>query len=158
MYPDNNGFGLGLTSGPSNGKRVFKISKGKYFVVCFCLLQETISDSTGTLTNAEAVSQFTILASTNKGNKPDFHKAADPAKAKELYEWFFSKIQELYEPEKVKNGIFQAMMEVELKNDGPVGVDYTCEDGAVNTECRLVMFSTPVLANTDLKNLGHLRD
>ncbi|MCJ1351663.1 MAG: D-tyrosyl-tRNA(Tyr) deacylase [Icmadophila ericetorum] len=80
------------------------------------------------------VSQFTILASTNKGNKPDFHKAANPAKAKELYDWFFNKVQELYEPEKVKNGIFQAMMEVELKNDGPVGVDYTCEDGAVTLE------------------------
>ncbi len=41
-------------------------------------------------------------------------------------------MQEIYEPEKVKNGVFQAMMEVGLVNDGPVGVDYRCEDGAVN--------------------------
>jgi len=32
----------------------------------------------------------------------------------------------------VKDGVFQAMMDVALVNDGPVGVDYTCEDGAVN--------------------------
>ena len=41
-------------------------------------------------------------------------------------------MQEIYDPEKVKNGVFQAMMEVGLVNDGPVGVDYRCEDGAVN--------------------------
>lgn len=39
---------------------------------------------------------------------------------------------EIYQPEKVKNGIFQAMMQVELVNDGPVGVDYRCDDGEVN--------------------------
>lgn len=78
------------------------------------------------------VSQFTLLASTKKGNKPDFHGAAGGEKAKELYDCFFAKVQELYEPEKVKNGVFQAMMEVGLVNDGPVGVDYRSEDGAVN--------------------------
>lgn len=38
---------------------------------------------------------------------------------------------ELYAPEKVKNGVFQAMMEVELNNDGPVGADYCSEDSAL---------------------------
>ncbi len=78
------------------------------------------------------VSQFTLLASTNKGSKPDFHRAADHEKAKELYGQFYAKVQEMYTPEKVKNGVFQAMMEVGLVNDGPVGVDYRCEDGEVN--------------------------
>lgn len=64
------------------------------------------------------VSQFTLLASTKKGNKPDFHGAAGGEKARELYDRFFLKVQELYESEKVKNGVFQAMMQVGLVNDG----------------------------------------
>ncbi len=52
--------------------------------------------------------------------------------AKELYDQFFAKVQELYSPDKVKNGVFQAMMDVGLVNDGPVGVDYRSEEGAVN--------------------------
>ena len=78
------------------------------------------------------MSQFTLLASTKKGSKPDFHGAAGGGKAKELYEHFFAKVQELYDSEKVKNGVFQAMMQVGLVNDGPVGVDYRSDDGAVN--------------------------
>jgi len=41
-------------------------------------------------------------------------------RAKELYDYFVSKVQKGYESEKVKNGVFQAMMEVSLINDGPV--------------------------------------
>ncbi len=78
-----------------------------------------------------AVSQFTLLASTKKGNKPDFHRSASGDNARTLYKTFFTKVQQLYETEKVKDGIFQAMMDVALVNDGPVGVDYRCEDGAV---------------------------
>lgn len=78
-----------------------------------------------------AVSQFTLLANTRKGNKPDFHGAAKPEEAKQLYDYFFSKLQNLYSAEKVKDGVFQAMMEVGLVNDGPVGVDYRSDNGAV---------------------------
>ena len=78
------------------------------------------------------VSQFTLAASTKKGNKPDFHGAAGGEKARELYDYFFDKVQNLYEPEKVKNGVFQAMMEVGIVNDGPVGVEYHSHDGVVN--------------------------
>jgi D-aminoacyl-tRNA deacylase len=70
------------------------------------------------------VSQFTLLANTRKGNKPDFHGAAKPNEAKELYDYFFSKVQDLYTADKVKDGVFQAMMQVGLVNDGPVGVEY----------------------------------
>ena len=79
------------------------------------------------------MSQFTLLASTKKGNKPDFHRSASGVKAKELYRSFFKKVQDLYEPEKVKDGIFAAMMDVTLVNDGPVGVDFNCIDGVVNS-------------------------
>ena len=78
------------------------------------------------------VSQFTLLASLKKGNKPDFHQSASGLKAKTLYQAFFKKVQELYEPERVKDGIFAAMMDVALVNDGPVGLDYTCLDGEVH--------------------------
>jgi D-aminoacyl-tRNA deacylase len=57
-----------------------------------------------------SVSQFTLLASTKKGSKPDFHGALDGEQAKALYEVFFSKVQEGYKPERVKDGVFQAMM------------------------------------------------
>lgn len=66
------------------------------------------------------VSQFTLLASTKKGSKPDFHGALGGDEAKRLYQYFFDKMQEGYGVEKVKNGVFQAMMEVALVNDGPV--------------------------------------
>jgi D-aminoacyl-tRNA deacylase len=66
------------------------------------------------------VSQFTLLASTKKGNKPDFHGAMGGDEAKKLYQYFFQKVQQGYQAEKVKDGVFQAMMQVALVNDGPV--------------------------------------
>ncbi|KAF2138599.1 uncharacterized protein K452DRAFT_88884 [Aplosporella prunicola CBS 121167] len=79
------------------------------------------------------VSQFTLLASTKKGNKPSFHNATAD-NARQLYTSFFAKVQDLYEKDKVKDGVFQAMMDVSLVNDGPVGLDYRCEDEAVTLE------------------------
>ncbi|KAI9735829.1 MAG: D-tyrosyl-tRNA(Tyr) deacylase [Cirrosporium novae-zelandiae] len=80
------------------------------------------------------VSQFTLLANTKKGNKPDFHGAAPPNRARDLYNQFFAKVQEKYSEDKVKNGVFQAMMQVGSVNDGPVGVDYHSADAAVTLE------------------------
>lgn len=80
------------------------------------------------------VSQFTLLASTKKGKKPSFHRSAPEQLARDLYSSFYKKTQELYEKEKVKDGVFQAMMDVALVNDGPVGLDYRCEDEAVTIE------------------------
>lgn len=56
------------------------------------------------------VSQFTLLASTKKGSKPDFHGALGGDEAKELYQLFVEKVQKGYVNEKVKDGVFQAMM------------------------------------------------
>ncbi|KAI0530030.1 D-Tyr tRNAtyr deacylase-like domain-containing protein [Xylaria digitata] len=69
------------------------------------------------------VSQFTLLASTKKGNKPDFHGAAGGEEAKRLYQYFFEKVRQGYAADKVQNGVFQAMMEVALVNDGPVTLE-----------------------------------
>ncbi|KAJ5306124.1 hypothetical protein N7508_005139 [Penicillium antarcticum] len=69
------------------------------------------------------VSQFTLYAKMKKGNKPDFHDAAKPETARRVYDYFYDKMRESYIPDRVKNGVFQAMMEVELKNDGPVTIE-----------------------------------
>lgn len=68
------------------------------------------------------VSQFTLLASTKKGHKPDFHGAAGGDQARNLYHYFVSRVQGAYLSDRVKDGVFQAMMDVALVNDGPVGV------------------------------------
>lgn len=60
--------------------------------------------------NQDPVSQFTLLASTKKGSKPDFHGALGGDQARELYQLFFSKVQQGYKPDRVKDGVFQAMM------------------------------------------------
>ena len=66
------------------------------------------------------VSQFTLLASTRKGSKPDFHGAMAGPAAREIYDHFVAQVQQSYGADRVKNGVFQATMEVGLVNDGPV--------------------------------------
>jgi len=57
-----------------------------------------------------------------KGPKPDFHYAMPPNEAKEFYQRFVDMFRNSYIPEKVKDGEFGAMMEVEIINDGPVTI------------------------------------
>ena len=64
------------------------------------------------------VSQFTLYGDCRKGRRPSFIHAARPEKADPLYQAFMDEISRLGVP--VKAGIFQAMMDVELINDGPV--------------------------------------
>jgi len=66
------------------------------------------------------VSQFTLLASTQKGNKPDFHRAMGAESSKEMYATFLERMGQLYSPDKIKDGRFGAMMNVSLTNEGPV--------------------------------------
>ena len=71
--------------------------------------------------NCLVVSQFTLHASTKKGNRPSFIIAARPEQAIPLYEKFISQLEiELGKP--VKKGEFGAMMDVALINDGPVTI------------------------------------
>lgn len=68
-----------------------------------------------------AVSNFTVYGDCSHGNRPSFIQAMKPEPARELFEKFVELLnQEL--PEKIKCGIFQADMQVELINDGPVTV------------------------------------
>ncbi|OBZ65701.1 D-tyrosyl-tRNA(Tyr) deacylase [Grifola frondosa] len=66
------------------------------------------------------VSQFTLLANTSKGNKPDFHRAMATGPSRDLYSSFLDRLCHLYRPEKIKDGRFGAMMDVRLTNEGPV--------------------------------------
>jgi len=68
------------------------------------------------------VSQFTLYATTAKGTKPDFHLAMSSNSSNILYQEFLEKLRKAYKPEKVKDGQFGAMMDVEIHNDGPVTI------------------------------------
>jgi len=64
------------------------------------------------------VSQFTLYGDCRKGRRPSFDAAAPVAKARELYDYVVSKVRE--KGLVTESGVFQAHMEVELINDGPV--------------------------------------
>lgn len=67
------------------------------------------------------VSQFTLYASTKKGNRPGFTRAAKPDHAIPLYEYFLAKVSALLQ-KPVATGVFGADMKITLINDGPVTI------------------------------------
>ncbi len=68
------------------------------------------------------ISQFTLYGETAKGNRPSFTDAAKPEEAIPLYEKFVSRVKSNLGDDKVKVGIFGAMMDIQLVNYGPVTV------------------------------------
>ena len=67
-----------------------------------------------------AISQFTLLADTSRGNRPGFSEAEEPIRANEVYEYFIKKLTEYDIP--VKKGVFGGDMKIEQFNDGPVTI------------------------------------
>ncbi len=90
--------------------RIFNDSEG--------VMNQSLIENGG---NAIVVSQFTLHASTKKGNRPSYIKAAKPTVAIPLYERFVSQMEQDL-GQKVGTGIFGADMKVELVNDGPVTI------------------------------------
>jgi len=91
------------------GLRVFEDDEGK--------MNLSVKDVGGSVL---AVSQFTLYANTEKGRRPSFIEAADPAIAEPLVEHFCDLLRAEGVP--VETGVFGAMMMVEIHNDGPVTI------------------------------------
>ena len=67
-----------------------------------------------------AVSQFTLFGDVRRGRRPSYIDAAAPEEAEPLYEYFLAALRR--HGLRVESGVFRAMMEVELVNDGPVTI------------------------------------
>lgn len=116
------GFGLLVFLGVEKGDTVEnaklladKLSKLRIFEDENEKMNLSIKDVKGEML---VVSQFTLAGDCKKGTRPSFDKAAPPDIAKKLYEDFVELIKTYDIP--LQTGQFQAMMEVELINDGPV--------------------------------------
>jgi D-tyrosyl-tRNA(Tyr) deacylase len=81
-------------------------------------MNRSVQDIAGDLL---VVSQFTLLASTRKGNRPSFISAAPPELANRRYEEFCQQLQ-TESAKSVRRGIFGAHMTIDLVNDGPVTI------------------------------------
>jgi len=82
------------------------------------IMNTSVMDSNGDII---VVSQFTLLASTKKGNRPSYIKAAKPKIAIPLYEQFISHLEKEFN-KKIGTGSFGADMKVKILNDGPVTI------------------------------------
>lgn len=95
-----------------------KIARMRIFNDADGVMNVSLEESGG---GALVVSQFTLHASTKKGNRPSYIKAARPEQAEPMYEQFKTKLSQTL-GKQVESGVFGAMMDVELVNDGPVTI------------------------------------
>ena len=95
-----------------------KIAKLRIFDDAAGIMNNSIVDINGEIL---VVSQFTLFASTKKGNRPSYIRASKPDVAIPMYERFIALLEKEV-GKKIETGQFGAMMNVELINDGPVTI------------------------------------
>ncbi|MBM4166819.1 MAG: D-tyrosyl-tRNA(Tyr) deacylase [Ignavibacteria bacterium] len=88
-------------------------------------MNESVKDVNG---EALVISQFTLYGDTRRGHRPSYTDAAPPQFAEELYNYFSVKLGEELGKEKIKTGVFRAMMQIQLVNDGPVTLSIESKD------------------------------
>lgn len=95
-------------------------------ILNFCILDGDSGTMSASLRELEEdvmiISQFTLAAITNKGNKPSFHKAAKPNKAKEIYDQFVQIFKD--SSLNVQTGKFGEIMNITLTNKGPITFNF----------------------------------
>ena len=106
--PPDSGCGLLINRGKLARLRIFRDDEDR--------MNRSVQDTGGT---ALVVSQFTLAGDCAKGNRPSFVRAAAPEEGRRLYELVCWELEDAHTVP-VKTGVFGAMMDVELVNDGPV--------------------------------------
>ena len=95
-------------------------------ILNFCILEGDNGTMSASLKELEEdvmiISQFTLAAITNKGNKPSFHKAAKPNKSKEIYDQFVQIFKD--SSLNVQTGKFGEIMNITLTNKGPITFNF----------------------------------
>ena len=106
-----------------DSKKAMKMSDK---ILNFCILEGDSGTMSASLRELEEdvmiISQFTLAAITNKGNKPSFHKAAKPSKAKEIYDQFVQIFKDT--SLNVQTGKFGEIMNITLTNKGPITFNF----------------------------------
>ena len=106
-----------------DSKKAIKMSDK---ILNFCILEGDSGTMSASLRELEEdvmiISQFTLAAITNKGNKPSFHKAAKPSKAKEIYDQFVQIFKD--SSLNVQTGKFGEIMNITLTNKGPITFNF----------------------------------
>jgi len=111
---------LGIRSGDSRDAADYlaeKVAHLRIFSDAEEKMNLSVSDVGGAVL---AVSQFTLFGDVRRGRRPSYIDAAPPEEAEPLYEYFLSALRR--HGLRVESGVFRAMMEVELVNDGPVTI------------------------------------